>query len=210
VLFMVPVLVVALGSFYLGLVGLVARFACKTPGHRRAHVVSAALGLPLAAFVTVFGLPWGPDARGGAALLVAAAVLALAPVTPPGHRPGVAGAAVLLVALTAYLEPVVRVHRLTRARGDALRAALDEVGAPPERYFVVLTASAERARALRVDMYEAYYVNFVSADGRTWHVRDSSYPPQQLAWYEGNSGQSDCPYPVPLLVVLRGITGCGM
>src|SRR5688572_4612017 len=207
---MVPVLVLALGSFYLGFVGLVARFACKAAGHRRAHVVSAALGLPLAAFVTVFGLPWGPDARGGTALLVAAVVLALAPVTPPGRRSVVAGIAVLLVAALAYLEPLVRVHQLTRAHGDALRDALDEVGAPPERYFVVLAASAERARALRVDMYEAYYVSFVSADGRTWHVRDSSYPPQQLAWYEGNSGQSNCPYPVPLLVVVRGITGCGM
>ena len=76
---------------------------------------------------------------------------------------------------------------------------------------MVLTASSERARALRVDALEAYYrVDFVSEDGRTWRVRDGSYPPQQLAWYQGNSGQSNCPYPVPLLVVLRGIGGCGM
>jgi hypothetical protein len=209
-LFVMPVVVLVVGSAYLGLVGLVARFACKTPGHHRAHVGSAALGLPLAAFVTVFGLPWGPDERGGAALLVAAAVLVLAPVTPPGHRPGVAVATVLLVAALAYLEPLVRVRQLTTAHGDALRDALDAVGAPSERYFVVLTASKERARALRVDANEAYYVTFVSADGRTWRVRDGSYPPQLLAWYHGNSGQSDCPYPVPLLVVFRGIGGCGM
>lgn len=148
---------------------------------------------------------------GDAVLAYAIAVLVLGPAVLPLRRFRVA-IGIGLAAVLVYAVPFIRAERLTAGLGDPLRGAFARAhpNAPVARYLGVVSRDGDRLRALRVDEEGGYYLAFDRAADGTWHVRPGGYPPQTLAWYEGNSGRTDCPYPVPLLLLAHGVrSGCG-
>lgn len=198
-----------IAPLYLGLVWLVARFACREPAHRPSHLIAAGAAVPAAGIVGLLGVPFVDDGS-DAVLWCAIGLLAFAPAVLPLHRFRAAIVAGL-AALVLYAVPFVRAERLTATLGEALRVAFarEHPGAPGARYFGVIDQDGDRVRVLRVDEEGGYYVAFERAADGTWRVQPGAYPPQVLAWYEGSSGRTDCPYPVPLLLIARGIrSGC--
>jgi hypothetical protein len=193
---------------YVGVVWLLARAFCHEPAHRATHLVAAAAALAAAAVVGTLGVPFLEEAE----LPCAFALLAIGPWLLPLRRFR-AGIAAGLALVVLYAIPFARAEYLTATLGDPLRAAFSRAhpDAPSPAFFGVLTRDGGRARALRVDEEGGYYVGFERTPDGAWRVRPGAYPPQRLAWYEGNSGSTDCPYPVPLLLIAHGVRfGCGL
>jgi hypothetical protein len=192
---------------YVGLVWVLAWAFRREPAHRTAHLVAAAASLAAAAMVGLLGVPF----LEGAELPCAVALLAIGPWLLPLRRFR-AGIAAGLALVVLYAIPLARAEYLTATLGDALRTAFarEHPDAARPEFFGVVTRGGGRARVLRVDKEGAYYVAFERAADGTWRVRPGAYPPQRLAWYEGNSDHVDCPYPVPLLLMAHGVRGCGL
>jgi hypothetical protein len=199
------------GPLYLGLVWLLSRLLCRNVAHRKAHVAAAAIALGVAALIASLGVPYVPNAQDRVGAPLAMGLLALGPILFPrlGRRTRIG---VVIAAVLAFTEPVVRVEYLTWRDGQALRAALlrEHPDAGLERIFSVFSRSQERAAVLRVECNDtAYIVDFETDAKGLWRVASASYPPQQLLWYHGNSGWYDYPYPTAVLLIThRSAASC--
>lgn len=192
--------------FYLGLVWVLSRLLCRDPGHRKSHVEVAAVGLVLAFLVVSLGVPYADSPKDRVGLSVALGLLVLAPIVVP--RLGVRAQLCLgAAAIAAFAEPWIRAEYLTVRHGPTLRHALaQEHGADDERLFSVLSYSQGRAKVLHVARNgEGSLLRFQTDANGSWHVEPGSYPPQQLLWYHGNSGDYNCPYPTSVLLLVHSV-----